>query len=58
MRKKDLEFRVKELEEWVRNISCIQNSLLKELGYKIKWRDTHVPIAWVEKVDMESDKGA
>ena len=55
MKKKDLEATVKELEEWVRNISCIQTSLVEKLGYEVKWRkNEYTPKAWVEKVDKKS----
>ena len=54
MKKKDLEAAVKELEEWVRSISCIQTSLVKELGYEVKWRrNEYIPKAWVEKINKE-----
>lgn len=34
---KSIKNELKDLYKWVENISTIQNQLLKELGYEIKW---------------------
>lgn len=46
--------RIDELEEWMENMAEIQRQLLKELGYKVKWKMPYESDLYIEKIkDME-----
>ena len=49
--KMSLKEKVKELETWVKNISDVQNQLLKELGYEVKWKQLHDCNIYISKID-------
>jgi len=37
MRKKEMTEKLKDLEQYIENVSTIQGQLLKELGYATRW---------------------
>jgi hypothetical protein len=53
---KKLEERVDELEKWVTNLSAVQNQLLKELGYAIKWKHPNDVLIYIEKIKDTDSK--
>lgn len=44
------------LEEWLKNVSHIQNQLLKELGYEVKWHHPFKTNVYLQKEDSEEPK--
>ena len=47
-----LKQRVEKLETWVENISTIQNQLLEELGYEIKWKVPDASNVYISKIKI------
>ncbi len=52
-----LKQKVKNLEEWVENISTIQSQLLKELGYEIKWKMPRESDIYISKISKKKADG-
>lgn len=48
---KKLEKQVEEFANWIQNMSAVQDQLLKELGYKIKWKRPSDTLIYIEKIE-------
>ena len=48
--------KVEELEKWIENISTIQNQLLEELGYEIKWKNPLESNVYISKIRKPKEK--
>jgi len=54
----NLKQKIEELDRWIDNIFTIQNQLLEELGYEVKWRRPCDSDIYISKIDKSktSDK--
>jgi len=47
--------KIRELDCLIANISAIQRQLLKELGYEIKWKQSHKSNVRISKIKKEDE---
>lgn len=57
MRRKEMEQRIHDLEAWLINVSEIQDQLLKELNYEIKYKQPWKKEVYLEKIKEENKNG-
>jgi len=57
MRRKEMEQRILDLEAWLINVSEIQDQLLQELNYEIKYKQPWKTNVYLEKIKEENKNG-